>query len=67
MTRGSVKEYLEAVQGRYRKAARQEKGRILDEFVRVTGYHRPDYIGAAKGVPQRGHVLPTFPSMERES
>lgn len=40
MTRGGVKEYLEAVQGRYQKATRQEKGRILDEFVQVTGYHR---------------------------
>ena len=40
MTRGSVKEYLEAVQGRYSKGNRNEKGRILDEFTRVTGYHR---------------------------
>jgi hypothetical protein len=40
MTRGSVKEYLEAVRGRYLKATRKEKGHILDEFVQVTGYHR---------------------------
>ena len=40
MTRGSVKEYLEAVELRYRKANRKEKGRLLDEFVQVTGYHR---------------------------
>lgn len=40
MTRGSVKEYMEAVRGRYLKAARKEKGRILDEFVQVTGHHR---------------------------
>ena len=39
MTRGSVKEYLEAVQSRYRKATRKEKGPILDELVRITGYH----------------------------
>ncbi len=31
MTRGGVKEYLEAVQGRYLKGNRKEKGRILDE------------------------------------
>jgi len=40
MTRGSVREYLEAVQGRYLAGSRKEKGRILDEFTRVTGYHR---------------------------
>jgi hypothetical protein len=40
MTRGSVREYLEAIQGRYHKATRPEKGQILDEFTRVTGYHR---------------------------
>jgi len=40
MTRGGVKEYLEAVQGRYLKGNRKEKGRILDEVTKVTGYHR---------------------------
>jgi hypothetical protein len=40
MTRGGVREYLEAVQGRYLKGTRREKGQVLDEFTRVTGYHR---------------------------
>ena len=40
MTRGSMREYLDAVRGRYLKATRPEKGRILDEFTRVTGRHR---------------------------
>ncbi len=40
MTRGSVREYLEAIQRRYMKGSRKDKGRILDEFTRVTGYHR---------------------------
>ena len=40
MTRGGVKVYLEAVQGRYLKGNRREKGRILDEVTEVTGYHR---------------------------
>ena len=40
MTRGSVKEYVEAVRERYRMASRSEKGEVLDEFSRVTGYHR---------------------------
>ena len=40
MTRGSIVEYTEAVRWRYLKARKKEKGRILDEFVLVTGYHR---------------------------
>jgi hypothetical protein len=34
------REMLKAVRPRYRKAGRQEKKRILDEFVAITGYHR---------------------------
>ena len=44
MSRGSVKEYKEAVRERYRKAGRKEKRAILDEFSRVTGYHRKSVI-----------------------
>jgi hypothetical protein len=40
MTRGSVLEYTGAVRNRYRSMNRREKGKILDEFVKVTGYHR---------------------------
>ena len=40
MTRGSILEYTEAVRGRYLGALKKEKGKILDEFTRVTGYHR---------------------------
>jgi hypothetical protein len=41
MVQGSSKrEYAEAVRGRYRRASKGEKGRILDEFVAATGYHR---------------------------
>lgn len=40
MTRGSIREYTEAVRWRYLKARKKEKGRILDEFIQVTGYHR---------------------------
>jgi len=40
MTRGSIREYTEAVRGRYLGASKKEKGRILDEFTHVTGYHR---------------------------
>jgi len=40
MTRGSIQEYAEAVRWRYLNARKEEKGRILDEFIQVTGYHR---------------------------
>ncbi|MBA7669793.1 hypothetical protein ES703_77927 [subsurface metagenome] len=40
MTRGSIREYTEAVRGRYLRASKKEKGRILDEFSKVIGYHR---------------------------
>lgn len=40
MTRGSVREYTEAVKSRYLRARKDGKGKILDEFIQVTGYHR---------------------------
>ncbi len=40
MTRGSIREYTEAVRGRYLLGSKKEKGRILDEFTKVTGCHR---------------------------
>jgi len=44
MRRSSVKEYVEAIRGRYRRASRVEKGRMLKEFTEVTGYHRKSAI-----------------------
>jgi hypothetical protein len=40
VTRQSINEYLKAIRGRYVKASKAEKGRILDEFTQVTGLHR---------------------------
>jgi len=40
MTLNSIKELAEAIRNRYLKATKEEKGRILDEFVKTTGYHR---------------------------
>jgi len=40
MTRGSIREYTGVVRGRYSVALKKEKGKILDEFTKVTGYHR---------------------------
>jgi hypothetical protein len=38
--RQSKHEYVARMQGRYLKATKREKGRLLDEVVAVTGYHR---------------------------
>jgi hypothetical protein len=40
MTRGSIREYVEAIRGRYFMVSKDEKGRILDEFTKATGCHR---------------------------
>ena len=61
MTRGSVEEYGEAVRKRYMMASRREKGEILDEFSRVTGYHRKAAIrllGRGPGPPGRRRGRP---------
>ncbi len=44
MTRRSILEYAEAVRWRYLRASKKEKGKILDEFTKVTGYHRKAVI-----------------------
>jgi len=38
------KELIEAVGTRYREASTNDRGRILDEFVAITGYHRKHAI-----------------------
>ena len=40
MTRGSIREYTEAVRGRYLRTSKKDKGMILDEFTKVIGCHR---------------------------
>ncbi len=40
MTRSSIREYVEAVRRRYFLASKKEKGKILDEFTKLTGCHR---------------------------
>jgi hypothetical protein len=40
MIKSSVREYAAAIRDRYLRVNREEKKKILDEFVKVTGYHR---------------------------
>lgn len=49
MKRGSVQDYVGIMKERYRKAGRGERGRLLDEVVEVTGYHRKSAIRLMRG------------------
>ena len=40
MTRRSIEEYAEALRPRYMKGTKEQKGRMLDEFTKVSGLHR---------------------------
>ena len=40
MTRRSILEYAEALKPRYVKASKEEKSKMLDEFIKVTHFHR---------------------------
>lgn len=46
------REYLAAIYGRYRGASRRQKGQILDEFCRVTGYHRKYALRCLNAAPR---------------
>lgn len=45
-------ELTAAVGGRYRSSSKEEKGRILDEFAAVTGFHRKHAIRILNGVDE---------------
>ncbi len=44
ITRAGIKEYVEAVRGRYLGASKKVKGKVLDEFVGVVGSHRKSAV-----------------------
>ena len=49
VNRESIREYVARQQERYHKATRAEKGRILEEVVAVTDYHRKSAIRLLSG------------------
>jgi hypothetical protein len=53
MTKIGKRELLEAIRPRYLQANKAEKGRILDEFVATTGYHRKYAIRLLRHGPPR--------------
>lgn len=55
MSKGSRDEYVKRVHPRYLQANKADKGRILDEFIATTGYHRKHAIRLLKhGLPAKG-------------
>jgi hypothetical protein len=69
MTPNSKREYTEIMRGRYLKEAKKEKGKILDEFIKVTGYHRKAVIRvllkkAECGVSHRGRPRKYSPVLQ---
>ena len=51
MSVSSRQELAREVSVRYARASRSEKSRILDEFVRTTGYHRKYAMGVLRHPP----------------
>ena len=69
---GTRQDLLKVVGERYREATRDEKRRILDEFVAVTGYHRKHAIRLFKtasvaGFPNRRPRLRLYDEAVREA
>ena len=66
------KDLLQTVRERYRGSLKEEKLRILDEFVAVTGYHRKHIIRlfnarpVASGLGRRAR-LPVYDEAVREA
>jgi hypothetical protein len=63
---------LQAVRERYRGSLKEEKLRILDEFVAVTGYHRKHIIRLFNAAPVAGRLgrrarLPVYDEAVREA
>jgi len=54
VTRESMKEYVEAIRGRYEIGTKEEKGRILEEFTKTTGVHRKSAIRLLNRPTNRG-------------
>jgi len=57
MTKQGKRELLKAVRPRYRKASKNEKSQILDEFVASTGYNRKYAIHLLRNGPPKNSSL----------
>ncbi len=67
MTRRSIMEYVQALRKRYFRAAKEEKGKMLDEFTQVTGLHRKAAIRLLnRPDAPRGNKRPGRPAMYKD-
>jgi len=64
ISKSAKREVLEALRKRYEQAAKQEKTRILDEFVAVAGCHRKHAIRLLAEV---GPAAPKSPAVDRRT
>ena len=53
MKQSEEAKYLAALRKRYAKATKKERGKILDEYVKTTGYHRKHASAVLSGKRQR--------------
>ena len=56
MNRNSIHEYAGAIRERYRKASRRQKGVILEEFCKTTGYHSKAAIRLLRSTPRSSTI-----------
>src|SRR2546428_6837965 len=66
VSRTSRLEYLQTIHERYQRASKEEKPRILNEFCKVTRYHRKDALRLLNGPrpaarPRARRRRPTYP------
>jgi hypothetical protein len=58
VNRESIRQYANCQRERYMKATKKEKGRILDEVMAVTGYHRKAAVRLLRGRRREGRGGP---------
>lgn len=57
LTMNERRSVVKAMAPRYRKAGKKDKGRLLDELVALTGYHRCYAIGLLRGHGRRHQLI----------
>jgi hypothetical protein len=58
MSQRSKREYLERIHGRYQRAGREQKKKILDEFCLICGHHRKHAIRLLRGALKKARARP---------